>query len=159
MATPNMEDYLERIYQLVQEKGYARVVDIAALLDVQSPSVTRMIQKLAKEGYLKYERYRGIVLTPTGATLGHSMKRRHKTLEDFLRMIGVADEKIIWKDVEGIEHHVSPVTMEAIRTLVRFFDENARCRAELVAFRRRAAKANGTASRKSAARARQRSGK
>ncbi len=131
-----MEDYLERIYQLMQEKGYARVVDIASLLKVQSPSVTRMIQKLADEDLLQYEKYRGIVLTPKGEEIGRAIKRRHKGLSEFLRMIGVEDERVIWKDVEGIEHHVSPATMEAIRTLVHFFQENGHCHDQLVAFRR-----------------------
>lgn len=143
--SPSMEDYLERIYGLVREKGYARVVDIAGLLEVQSPSVTRMVQKLAKEGFLKYEKYRGIVLTPLGETLGKSMKRRHKSLEEFLRIIGVTDAKTIWKDVEGIEHHVSPATMDAIRTLVQFFEESPTAHRDLVAFRRRARERSGPA--------------
>ncbi len=134
MATPSMEDYLERIYQLMQEKGYARVVDIANLLNVQSPSVTRMIQKLADEDFLQYEKYRGIVLTPKGEHLGKSVKRRHKTLAEFLRQIGVTDEETVFKDVEGIEHHVSPATMDAIRSLVHFFEENPRCHEELKEF-------------------------
>ncbi len=134
MATPSMEDYLERIYQLMQEKGYARVVDIANLLNVQSPSVTRMIQKLADEQFLEYEKYRGIVLTPKGESLGKAVKRRHKTLAEFLRMIGVTDETTVFRDVEGIEHHVSPATMDAIRSLVHFFQENPD---ELAKFQRR----------------------
>ncbi len=133
-----MEDYLERIYQLMQEKGYARVVDIANLLNVQSPSVTRMIQKLADEDFLQYERYRGIVLTPKGEQLGKSVKRRHKALSEFLRIAGVEDEQTIWKDVEGIEHHVSPATMEAIRTLVHFFQEDEGAHRALKEFRARA---------------------
>jgi Mn-dependent DtxR family transcriptional regulator len=135
-ATPKMEDYLERIYHLMQEKGYARVVDIAALLDVQSPSVTRMIRKLAEQGFVEYERYRGIVLTDKGTALGRRMKRRHKGLEDFLRVLGIEDEEIIWKDVEGIEHHVSPITMDAIRSLVAFFQETPRCLDQLRDFQR-----------------------
>jgi Mn-dependent DtxR family transcriptional regulator len=139
MATPSMEDYLERIYQLMQEKGYARVVDIANLLNVQSPSVTRMIQKLADEQYLEYEKYRGIVLTPKGEHLGKAVKRRHKTLTEFLRLIGVTDEETVFKDVEGIEHHVSPATMDAIRSLVHFFQEVPSCHEELKKFRKRSA--------------------
>lgn len=141
MATPSMEDYLERIYQLMQEKGYARVVDIAELLKVQSPSVTRMVQKLADEGYLEYEKYRGIVLTQKGEHLGKAVKRRHKTLAEFLRLAGVEDEATVFKDVEGIEHHVSPATMDAIRSLVHFFQECPKCHDELKAFQ---AKARGT---------------
>lgn len=59
MATASMEDYLERIYQLIEEKGYARVSDIADTLEVHPSSVTKMVQKLDKSGYVIYEKYRG----------------------------------------------------------------------------------------------------
>lgn len=135
-ASATAEDYLERIYDLIVAKGYARVADIAALLGVSQPSVTRMVQKLAKDGFLKYERYRGLVLTSSGETLGKAVKGRHRSLEEFLRVIGVADPKTIWKDVEGIEHHVSPATMKAIRRLVEFFETTPDARRMLDAFRR-----------------------
>jgi Mn-dependent DtxR family transcriptional regulator len=131
-----MEDYLERIYQLMQDKGYARVIDIAGLLEVQSPSVTRMVQKLADAGFVRYEKYRGIVLTDKGRELGRTMKLRHATLAGFLRVLGVEDEDIIWRDVEGIEHHVSPQTMSAIRDLVSFFEANPHCHEELLQHRK-----------------------
>ena len=57
------EDYLERIHELIEEKGYARVVDIASSLQVKQASVTSMVQKLGELGYLNYEKYRGLVLT------------------------------------------------------------------------------------------------
>jgi Mn-dependent DtxR family transcriptional regulator len=63
VPTPSMEDYLERIYKLIDEKGYARVSDIAEGLEVHPSSVTKMIQKLDKDQYLIYEKYRGLVLT------------------------------------------------------------------------------------------------
>src|SRR5215212_3827135 len=60
------EDYLERIHELIQEKGYARVVDIASSLDVKQASATSMVQKLGELGYLNYVKYRGLVLTDKG---------------------------------------------------------------------------------------------
>ncbi|GIW72851.1 MAG: hypothetical protein KatS3mg102_2393 [Planctomycetota bacterium] len=135
-TTPSMEDYLERIYKLVQKKGYARVVDIAELLDFKPSSVTRMVQRLADEGFLEYERYRGIVLTEKGRQLGRVMERRHESLDEFLRLIGVQDEQALWQDVEGIEHHVSPETMAAIRSLVAFFKQHPSCYRELCEFQR-----------------------
>ena len=60
------EDYLERIHELFEEKGYARVVDIASSLKVKQASVTSMVQKLGEAGYLKYEKYRGLILTEKG---------------------------------------------------------------------------------------------
>ena len=61
-----MEDYLEVIYELVEQKGYATTVDISTYLNVSSPSVTKMTQRLDETGYLKYEKYRGIRLTDEG---------------------------------------------------------------------------------------------
>src|SRR5271170_5378945 len=63
VTTPSQsaEDYLERIHALIQEKGYARVVDIASSLQVKQASVTSMVQKLAELGYLNYEKYRGLI--------------------------------------------------------------------------------------------------
>ena len=57
------EDYLERIHELLESKGTAHVADIAQSLGVGQPSVTSMVQKLADEGYLHYEKYRALTLT------------------------------------------------------------------------------------------------
>lgn len=118
-----MEDYLEKIYELMMEKGYARVSDIASSLAVQPSSVTKMIQKLDDNQYVTYEKYRGVVLTLRGQRLGKLMKERHHMLEDFLRMLGVGEETI-HKDVEGIEHHVSPNTLRSLQALVLFFGDH-----------------------------------
>ncbi len=123
MPTPTMEDYLERIYKLIEEKGYARVADIAEALDVHPSSVTKMVQKLDKNDYLIYERYRGLVLTAKGRKIGKRLVARHELLEDFMRIIGV-DEKYIYKDVEGIEHHLSWDAIDRIGDLVQFFQED-----------------------------------
>ncbi|KKO52098.1 transcriptional regulator MntR [Paenibacillus sp. DMB20] len=120
MPTPSMEDYLERIYKLIDEKGYARVSDIAEGLEVHPSSVTKMIQKLDKDEYLIYEKYRGLVLTTKGKKMGKRLMARHQLLEEFLGMIGVQEENI-YKDVEGIEHHLSWDSITCIETLVEFF--------------------------------------
>lgn len=120
MATPSMEDYLERIYKLIDEKGYARVSDIAEGLEVHPSSVTKMIQKLDKDNYLVYEKYRGLVLTTKGKKMGKRLVDRHHLLEDFLSVIGVQEENI-YQDVEGIEHHLSWDSITCIETLVEYF--------------------------------------
>ena len=83
MPTPSMEDYLERIYKLIDEKGYARVSDIAEGLEVHPSSVTKMIQKLDKDEYLIYEKYRGLVLTPKGKKMGKRLMERIICLNNF----------------------------------------------------------------------------
>src|ERR1700744_4432282 len=101
-----VEDYLERILELINTKGYARVVDIAQALKISQASVTNMVQRLDAEGLLKYEKYRGLVLTTTGETLARNIMLRHQLLTDFRRMRGI-DEEVIYHDVEGMEHHIS----------------------------------------------------
>ncbi|WP_349407754.1 transcriptional regulator MntR [Pseudalkalibacillus sp. SCS-8] len=123
MPTPSMEDYIERIYQLINEKGYARVSDIAEALEVHPSSVTKMVQKLDKGKYVVYEKYRGFVLTPNGKKLGKRLVYRHELLEEFLKVIGV-DQENIYDDVEGIEHHLSWNAIDRIGDLVQYFDED-----------------------------------
>ena len=111
-----VEDYLERILELINTKGYARVVDIAQSLKISQASVTNMIQRMDADGLLKYERYRGMVLTASGEALAKSITRRHRILTDFLRLFGL-DEELIFHDVEGMEHHISPPTLNTIEAL------------------------------------------
>jgi len=111
-----VEDYLERILELINTKGYARVVDIATSLGISQASVTNMVQRLDGEGLLNYEKYRGLVLTTAGETLARNIARRHQLLTDFLKLLGV-DERVIEHDVEGMEHHISPSTLRAIEAL------------------------------------------
>ncbi|KEQ25865.1 transcriptional regulator MntR [Paenibacillus tyrfis] len=135
MATPSMEDYLERIYKLIDEKGYARVSDIAEGLEVHPSSVTKMIQKLDKDNYLIYEKYRGLVLTSKGQKVGKRLVDRHHLLEEFLTMIGVAEENI-YKDVEGIEHHLSWDSITCIETLVEYFKRDTTRSEELLGLKK-----------------------
>ena len=119
--TPIVEDYLENIYELIKSKGYARPVEIADTLDIRPSSVTKMIQRLDEQGYLVYEKYRGIKLTELGERVAKRMSRRHLLLETFLRQLGI-DEVIVQRDVEGIEHYVSPTTIDHLGKLVAFLE-------------------------------------
>ena len=115
--TDRMEDYLEVIYELVQRKGYATTVDISSYLNVSSPSVTKMMQKLDETGYLKYEKYRGIKLTNEGIRIARNIRNRHGLLAEFFMIIGV-DEEIANNDAEGIEHHLHPETMKKLEEFI-----------------------------------------
>src|SRR3989454_12276453 len=124
MATPSSpgqsaEDYLERIHELIEEKGYARVVDIASSLQVKQASVTSMVQKLGEAGYLNYEKYRGLVLTEKGREVARRIQQRHETLARFFSLLGIdaATQKF---DIEGIEHHLSAETAEGLAALAAF---------------------------------------
>ena len=118
VSSAAVEDYLERILELINTKGYARVVDIARSLGISQASVTNMVQRLDAEGLLKYEKYRGLVLTTAGETLARNITQRHQLLTDFLKLLGLPDD-VIFHDVEGMEHHISPPTLRAIENLTR----------------------------------------
>ncbi len=116
--TDTMEDYLEVIYELIQKKGYATTIDIANYLHVSSPSVTKMVKRLDKIGYLVYEKYRGLQLTSDGIAVAKNIHESHDLLVEFLRIIGI-DEEIANKDAEGIEHHLHPQTMEKLEEFTK----------------------------------------
>lgn len=135
MATASTEDYLERIYELIEQKGYARVVDLAERLEVKPPSVTKMIQNLDEQGFVKYEKYRGVTLTLKGEKIAKTIKGRHLMLEEFFRLLGISDA-IMQEDIEGIEHHLSPTTLGKLSDLVHYFNSNPELVSNFREFRR-----------------------
>ena len=131
-TSSTVEDYLERILELINSKGYARVVDIAAALQISQASVTNMVQRLDAERLLKYEKYRGLVLTEAGEKLARAIAHRHRLLTDFLKLLGLND-RVIYHDVEGMEHHVSLPTLRAIEALTNQLRRRPALRAQLQA--------------------------
>lgn len=121
--TPRMEDYLEVIYELVERKGYATTSDISDYLNVSSPSVTKMMQRLHETGYLLYEKYKGINLTEKGTEVAQGIRQRHDILTEFLVMLGI-DEETAHRDAEGIEHYLELKTLEKLENFVKIVKNN-----------------------------------
>jgi Mn-dependent DtxR family transcriptional regulator len=119
-----VEDYLERIQELIEAKGYARVVDIAGSLGISQASVTNMVKRLDAEGFVRHEKYRGLVLTPEGESIAKGVAKRHRILSDFLSLLGVSSAEVE-RDVEGMEHHLSVSSLGAIESLCRELSRNA----------------------------------
>lgn len=117
------EDHLERIQELIEEKGYARVADLAASLRLSTSAVSNMVRRLAKRGFVNYERYRGFTLTPTGRQVAQHVKARHKTLAELLQLVGL-DAETVGREVEDIEHHLTPKTLAILSKLVSFWRAN-----------------------------------
>ena len=118
-----LEDYLEVIYHLIHDKGYANTVEIAENLRVRPASVSSMLQRLAAKEYLVHERYRGIKLTDKGEKVAKSVIVRHSIVAELLSMLGVED-KVAYQDTEGIEHHIQPATIRKVEGLVDFLRKN-----------------------------------
>jgi DtxR family transcriptional regulator, manganese transport regulator len=112
------EDYVELIDDLIAETGEARAVDLARRLGVTQVTVTKTIERLKREDLVTSEPYRSIFLTSRGSKLAREVRERHKTVLEFLRALGVP-AKDAELDAEGIEHHISPATLAAMRRHLR----------------------------------------
>ena len=114
------EDHLERIQELVDQKGYARVADIAASLGLSRSAVSNMVRRLAARGFVNYEKYRGFTLTAEGRAVAKHIKVRHRTLAELFQLLGLSPDTVE-QEVEVIEHHLTPETLRVFSRLVRFW--------------------------------------
>ncbi|MBS4163398.1 Transcriptional regulator MntR [Candidatus Protochlamydia amoebophila] len=113
------EDYVEMILDIISLKGEARICDIAKQMGVSHVTVIRTVKRLEKKGYLITKQHQPIMLTDKGANLASFSKKRHLFLLEYLMALGVP-ESIAEIDVEGIEHHISQVTIEAFQKHLEF---------------------------------------
>src|SRR5574343_86 len=111
------EDYVELIAELIHDQGEARPVDIAARLGVKVPTVSKTLDRLAREGLITRAKYRPVFLTEDGRALAQECRRRHEIVLRFLISLGL-DPETAERDAEGIEHHVSARTLALFAAFV-----------------------------------------
>jgi DtxR family manganese transport transcriptional regulator len=112
------EDYTEMIAEMIAARGKARVCDLARQMGISHVAVLKSIKKLIRDGYLIKNENQEIELTPKGEELGAFSKKKHEILTAFLLHIGVP-EKIVPIDVEGLEHHLSKETLQALENFLK----------------------------------------
>ncbi len=113
-AQETAEDYVELVDDLIRQTGEARAVEVARRLGVTHVTVTKTLARLKREGLIKSEPYRAIFLTAKGKRLADKSRKRHELVVEFLRALGVP-RKDAETDAEGIEHHISPRTLQAMK--------------------------------------------
>ena len=121
MLSRKAEDYLEAVWVVTKRKGYARIKDIASELDVKPPSVTEMMKKLDRLGYVNYEKRGGITLTEKGLQVARIVRDRHETFVKLFRIIQVPDD-IAKRDAYKLEHNLHPKTIEQLKKFVEFVE-------------------------------------
>lgn len=112
--TPSIEDYLEAIYVLNQDKKGVRSVDVADKLRVAKPSVNRALKSLVEGGLIEQQRYSVIYLTDLGKEQAKKILHRHTVIKRFLTdVLGLGDERA---DDEAckIEHVVCEDTVDRL---------------------------------------------
>jgi len=116
-ATETAEDYVEAVADILQQNETCRIVDLARYFGVSHVTVTRIVARLQESGLVQTEAYRPVQLTAKGRRLAKRSRERHETVYQFLLAIGV-DTKTAATDAEGIEHHVSPRTLQRFSEFV-----------------------------------------
>jgi len=117
-ATALMEDYVELIADLLATNGEARPTDVARRLGVSHATAIKAIARLKREGLATAKPYRGVFLTDAGHALANRVRARHRLVVEVLVALGVPQEAAE-SDAEGIEHHVSDVTLDAFARFVQ----------------------------------------
>ena len=115
-----MEDYLEVIYDLDNEKKVVRVKDIASRMDVKMPTVTSMLRALNERKLVNYEKHEYVRLTEQGAGVGKEMRRRHGVLFSFLTDILKIDGPTADKESCKMEHTLSETTLKSLTDFMEF---------------------------------------
>jgi len=123
MKQKTTEEYIETIYMLQNRNGYARTGMISIEMHVKPSSVTEVLQKLQSAGYVKYEPYKGAMLTNAGMRIARELMEKHKIIANFLEIIGI-ERELAELDACQIEHHVSPKTMNRLEKFVEFIQNS-----------------------------------
>lgn len=116
-ATEIAEDYVEAIAEIIEEQGVCRVKDLSEHFAVSHVTVNRTVARLQRDGFATTEPYSPVELTSQGAKLAKNSRRRHEIVFSFLVALGVSEETAT-TDAEGIEHHVSPETLNLMETFI-----------------------------------------
>lgn len=119
--TASMEDYLEMVYRLSEQIGFTRIHELAKALNVQPPSATKMVQKLAELKFVNYEKYGIIILTENGKSMGKYLLKRHNIIEGFFKVLGISDN--VLEQTEKVEHTISNETVEYMEDFISFIQE------------------------------------
>jgi DtxR family manganese transport transcriptional regulator len=109
-----VEDYVEEIAHLHEKMGEARASDLAHCFGVSPAAVSKVISRLKRDGLVEARHYRGIFLTDEGRMLAKRVAKRHEIVLQTLLALGVPEE-FARSDAEGIEHHCSEATVEAMK--------------------------------------------
>jgi DtxR family Mn-dependent transcriptional regulator len=115
--TDREEDYLRALYELIEDKGYARVKDISKILEVTPASVVGMMRKLSKKELVIYKKHEPLKLSAEGLVHAKAVSNRHETFKQFLKIINVPD-KIAAKDAHILEHHLDVKTINQFKKFV-----------------------------------------
>ena len=116
----SLEDYIEAIHQISQEKQVVKAIDLSKRLEVKRSSVAEAIKNLQKRELVTYENNE-ILLTEKGLEIAKEVITRHTTLYNFFAKILNVDSEEAQLNACRVEH---VITENAFKNLSKFVDEN-----------------------------------
>lgn len=114
--TASMEDYLEMICRMLKRQNIVRIQELSAQLHVKPSSASKMVNALKERGYLSFEKYGYLTVTPKGREVGNYLLYRHEVLHDFLCFLNQSENEL--EQVEKIEHFIDRRTIDNLQTLL-----------------------------------------
>ena len=122
--TVSKEDYLKAIWNLSERhaegKSEAGTNDLAEMLAVSPPAISRMLKRMEKQSLVSHTPYYGVRLTDKGREVAVHIVRRHRLLELFLWKVLKYDEHSVHDEAERLEHHISEEFEQKIDALLGF---------------------------------------
>lgn len=118
----SQEMYLKSIHIIQQQKGAARVKDIAEELGVNKPSVTAALRNLSAIGLVNYRPYDLITLTESGVTTARDIIAKYSTLRDFFHKVLGVEGAVAEAEACQMEHRISEKVFDRLLRFVEYYD-------------------------------------
>lgn len=131
MATKNknlsssLEDYLEAIFNLMEESNIARSKDIAKSLDVSRASVTGALRLLKEKGLANYKPYDYVTLTDTGRATAAKIVRKHNILKSFFTDVLGIKSNLAQEAACKAEHALGPGIIAKLLCFIEFVSHSS----------------------------------
>jgi len=111
MSSGNREDYLISILRLTEGESSTKTTELASFMGISPASVTEMLKTLSNEGYVDYEKYKGVKLTEAGLNYARQIRKKHHVMERFLMDILNVDHQAAHEEACKMEHAISEDSM------------------------------------------------
>ncbi|QOX61442.1 metal-dependent transcriptional regulator [Staphylococcus capitis] len=120
MLTEEKEDYLKAILTNDGDVSFVSNKQLSQFLNIKPPSVSEMIGRLEKEGYVETKQYKGARLTKEGLDRTLDIIKRHRLLELFLIEILQYNWEEVHQEAEILEHRISDLFVERLDKTLNF---------------------------------------
>ncbi len=120
----SLEDYLEAIFHVIEEKQAARAKDIVERLGVHNSSVTQALRALSERGLINYAPYDLVTLTDSGRAAAADVVEKHQALRAFLVDVLGLDATSAEDNACRLEHGISQDVLERLRLLMAYRRRN-----------------------------------